>query len=211
MAALGYRTFDEMVGQTQRLKVAEEHMHYKSKGLDLRPLLRPSATINPQAIAITHTEHQDHEIDATVDRELISEAKAALEHGTPVVLRKRATNLQRTLGTMLSYEVSKRHGAAGLPEGTIRVQLTGHGGQSLGFCLAPGVDLDLAGDSNDGVGKCLSGGTVAVYPSQEVARRRRARATPSLDLSLSLDLFLSRPLVFLANHVFLFLARGLFI
>jgi len=76
--------------------------------------------------------------------------------------------LQRTLGTMLSYEVSKRHGKAGLPEGTIQVKLHGHGAQSLGFCLAPGIDIDLIGDSNDGVGKCLSGGTIAVYPSEEV-------------------------------------------
>jgi len=88
MAALGYKNFDDMVGQTQRLLVAEEHLHYKSQGLDLRPLLRPAATINPNASAIIHTELQDHEIDASVDREFIAGAMAALEHKTPVVLHQ---------------------------------------------------------------------------------------------------------------------------
>jgi len=165
MASLGYKNMDEMVGQTQRLAVDTSRMNYKSKGLDLSPLLLKAADLNPDA-GLIHSEVQDHEIGATIDRDLITEAMPALEHGTAVVLEtKLATNLQRTLGTMLSYEVSKRYGKEGLPDKTVHVKLSGHGGQSLGFCLAKGIFLDLEGDSNDGVGKSLSGGVIAVYPA----------------------------------------------
>jgi glutamate synthase domain-containing protein 3 len=168
MAALGYRNFDEMVGQSQRLSVDESKLHYKSKGLDLAPLLRPSREINPKASAIVHTMRQDHELEHAIDVELVAESAPALERGEKVVLRKHATNLQRTLGTMLSYEISTKFGRDGLPPGSITVHLTGHGGQSLGFCLASGVHLSLEGDCNDGCGKGLSGGTIAVFPSPKV-------------------------------------------
>ena len=167
MAKLGYRTFEEMVGQTHRLEVDESLFHYKSMGLDLSPLLTPAASLNPDA-GIIHTEVQDHELDMKIDNQILADAMPALETGTPVQIGYTADNLSRTLGTMLSYEVSKRYGKEGLPDNTIHIKLDGHGGQSLGFALAKGVFLDVAGDSNDGVGKCLSGGKIAVYPNDEV-------------------------------------------
>jgi len=171
MAALGYRNFEEMVGQSNRLVVDETMMNYKSKGLDLSPLLQDSAGLNQDHTGLSWNMTQDHELDQALDRELLAEAAPALEAKTPVVLHKSATNLGRTLGTMLSYEISSRFGREGLPEDTIHIKLQGHGGQSLGFALAPGIFLDLEGDSNDGVGKCLSGGRIAVYPSEEVVAK----------------------------------------
>jgi glutamate synthase domain-containing protein 3 len=92
----------------------------------------------------------------------------ALENKTPVVIEDYAQNTNRTLGTMLSYEVSKRHGGEGLPDDTITVNLKGHGGQSFGFTLARGITMNVEGDANDYTGKGLSGGKIAVFPSQEV-------------------------------------------
>jgi len=167
MAKLGYRSMDEMIGQTQHLEVNKRGLNYKSRGLDLTPLLTPASELNPSA-GIKNRTTQYHGLDKAKDNELIEKAMGALENKTPVVIEGELTNLNRTVGTMLSYEVSKRHGAAGLPDDTILLKTKGHGGQSLGFTLAKGITLTVEGDSNDYTGKGLSGGKIAVFPSQAV-------------------------------------------
>merc|ERR1711862_209916 len=102
------------------------------------------------------------------DNKLIEKAKDAIEHGTPVVIEDEINNLNRTCGTMLSYQVSSKHGKDGLPDDTIQIKLKGHGGQSMGFTLAKGITMTVEGDANDYCGKGLSGGKVAVFPAQDV-------------------------------------------
>ena len=167
MARLGYRSMEEMIGQTQHLEVNKRGQHYKSRGLDLSPLLTPASELNPSAGIINRTT-QDHGLVLKKDNKFIELAQAALESKTPVVIEDSTNNLDRTLGTMLSYEVSKRHGAEGLPDDTIHLKLNGHGGQSMGFTLAKGITMTVEGDANDYTGKGLSGGKIAVFPRPEV-------------------------------------------
>lgn len=167
MAKLGYRTIEEMIGQTQHLDVNRKGQHYKSRGLDLSPLLTPASELNPSA-GIYNMTGQDHGLDIAIDNSLIERAKDALENKTPVVIEDECENLNRTLGTMLSYEVSKRHGGDGLPDDTITVNLKGHAGQSFAFTLVKGITINVEGDANDYAGKGLSGGKISVSPSQEV-------------------------------------------
>jgi glutamate synthase (NADH) len=167
MAKLGYRTMQDMIGQTQHLEVNKRGQHYKSRGLDLSPLLTPASELNPSA-GIRNLTTQYHGLDIAKDMEFIAQAKPALENKTPVVIEGVVENVNRTLGTMLSYEVSKRYEAEGLPEDTIQIKLRGHGGQSLGFTLAKGITLTVEGDANDYTGKGLSGGKIAVFPSPDV-------------------------------------------
>jgi len=167
MAKLGYRTMAEMIGQTQHLEANKKGLHYKSRGLDLSPLLTPASELNPSA-GIRNLTTQYHGLDIAKDNDFIAKAKDALENKTPVVIEDELQNINRTLGTMLSYEVSKRYGGEGLPDDTIKLKLKGHGGQSLGFTLAKGITMTVEGDANDYTGKGLSGGKVAVYPQPEV-------------------------------------------
>jgi glutamate synthase (NADPH/NADH) len=167
MAQLGYRTMEEMIGQTQHLEPNTRGMHYKSRGLDLTPLLTPASELNPSA-GIRNLTGQYHGLDIAMDQEMIAQAQPALENGTPVVIEESINNLNRTFGTMLSYEVSKKYGKEGLPDNTIQIKLDGHGGQSFAFTLAKGITATIEGDCNDYAGKGLSGGKIAVYPSQEV-------------------------------------------
>jgi len=169
LARLGIRSIDELVGRSDLLEVDQSTLHSKSKGIDLSPLLIPGQELNPGAGLIKEIE-QDHGIAGALDIKLIDLAKDALESKTPVRIEEHVCNLNRTVGTMLSYEISKKYGKEGLPEDTIHIRLTGHGGQSLGFALAKGIFIDLEGDSNDGVGKGLSGGKIAVYPHQDVVK-----------------------------------------
>ena len=167
MAKLGYRTLEEMIGQTQHLDVNRKGQHYKSRGLDLSPLLTPASELNPSA-GVYNVTGQYHGLDIAIDNSLIERAKDALENKTPVVIEDVCENTNRTLGTMLSYEVSKRHGGEGLPDDTITVNLKGHAGQSFAFTLAKGITINVEGDANDYTGKGLSGGKISVSPSQEV-------------------------------------------
>lgn len=167
MAKLGYRTIAEMVGQTQHLEFNKRGLHYKSRGLDLTPLLTPASELNPSA-GIRNLTTQYHGLDIAKDNEFLQQAQEALENQTPVVIESHVQNINRTLGTMLSYEVSKRYGNEGLPDNTIHLKLRGHGGQSLGFTLAKGITMTVEGDANDYTGKGLSGGTIAVFPSPDV-------------------------------------------
>lgn len=169
MALLGVRSIDELIGRTDLLEVDEDALHFKNEGLDLSPLLIPAASLNEGA-KIIHTELQDHQLDIALDNMLIEKSKPALEQGVPVKIEGEITNLNRTVGTMLSYEISKKFGKQGLPEDTIHIKLKGHGGQSLGFALASGVHIEVEGDSNDYVGKGLSGGKITVYPHHDAVK-----------------------------------------
>jgi glutamate synthase domain-containing protein 3 len=169
MAKLGYSKLEDMIGQTQHLEVNKRGLHYKSRGLDLSPLLTPASELNPSA-GVRNLTTQEHNLHLKVDNKFIEQAKDALENKTPVVIEGETNNLDRTLGTILSYEISKRYGAEGLPDNTIHLKLKGHGAQSMGFTLAKGIKLTVEGDANDYIGKGLSGGVVAVYPSQEVIK-----------------------------------------
>lgn len=169
MAKLGYSKMEDMIGQTQHLEVNKRGLHYKSRGLDLSPLLTPASELNPSA-GVRNLTTQEHNLHLKLDNKFIEQAKDALENQTPVVIESETNNLDRTLGTILSYEISKRYGAEGLPDNTIHLKLKGHGAQSMGFTLAKGVTMTLEGDANDYIGKGLSGGTIAVYPSQEVIK-----------------------------------------
>jgi len=166
MAQLGVKSLDELVGRADLLEVDEKTLHYKNRGLDLSNLLVPAAHLNAKA-PIKKNQDQDHGLEQALDNLFIREAQPALNEGVPVKIASQVTNLNRTVGTMLSYHISKKFGRAGLPEDTIHIKLEGHGGQSLGFALAKGVTIEVSGDSNDYVGKGLSGGKIAVYPNKE--------------------------------------------
>jgi glutamate synthase (NADPH/NADH) large chain len=164
LAELGVRTLDELVGRTEGLDVVPAADHWKAAGLDLTPLLhQPPVADGTARRAVTH---QDAGLDTVLDRTLIVQAAAALERQSPVELALPIRNTDRTTGTMLGYEVTKRYGGAGLPDDTIRVGFTGSAGQSFGAFLPRGITLTLEGDANDYVAKGLSGGRVIVRPPQ---------------------------------------------
>jgi glutamate synthase (NADPH/NADH) large chain len=165
MAALGYRTFAEMVGQMQMLDKRQVIEHWKAKGLDFsRLFFKPDA---PAGVAIHNCEEQDHKIHDILDRKLIAQAKDAIERGSRVRIDSKIGNTDRTAGAMLSGEVAKRYGHDGLPDGTIHVKLTGTAGQSFGAWLTRGVTFELEGDANDYVGKGLSGGRIIIRPAAD--------------------------------------------
>jgi glutamate synthase (NADPH/NADH) large chain len=160
MAKLGVRTVDEMIGRPELLDTRPAVDHWKARGVDLSKLLfQPTVD---ESIARYNCEYQDHGLGKALDHELIAASGAALESREPVRIEREVRNVNRAVGTMLSGEVAKRHGHAGLPADTIAISLKGTAGQSFGAFLAHGVTLDLTGDANDYVGKGLSGGKVIV-------------------------------------------------
>ena len=163
MARLGFRTISEMVGHTERLEVKRAVDHYKTRGLDLSRILhQPGA---PPDVGRYCQVRQDHRLDAALDKTtLLDLCRPALEDGTPVSLSLPIRNHHRVVGTMLGSEVTRRYGRQGLPEDTIRLHFQGSAGQSFGAFVPHGVTLFLEGDSNDYLGKGLSGGKIAVYP-----------------------------------------------
>jgi glutamate synthase (NADPH/NADH) large chain len=165
MAALGYRHFDDMIGQLQMLDQQRFVEHWKARGLDFSKLFfKPAA---PPDVNIHKCEPQNHRIDKVLDRTLIDEARGALERGSPVRLSHRIRNTDRATGAMLSGEVARRYGHTGLPDGTIHVSLTGTAGQSFGAWLTQGVTFELEGEGNDYVGKGLSGGRIVIRPTAD--------------------------------------------
>ena len=168
MSQLGFRTLTEMVGRVDKLDMKKAVSHWKAKGVDLSRILY-SVTPKP-GVAIHHSEKQNHGLESAIDHPLIAAAKPSIENGQPVRLEKAVRNVDRTVGAMLSGEVAKRHGHAGLPEDTISVTFTGTAGQSFGAFLARGVSIELIGDANDYVGKGLSGGRIVVKPPKGLAR-----------------------------------------
>jgi len=162
MAALGFRTIDEMIGRADCLDIEGAVHHWKASGLDLAPLLQVPDL--PASVARHKVREQDHGLERAFDNELIARCRPALEHGTPVEFSSFIRNSDRTVGTMLGYEITTRYGGAGLPENTIRMTFTGSAGQSFGAFLPRGVTMTLVGDANDGFGKGLSGGRLIAYP-----------------------------------------------
>jgi glutamate synthase (NADPH/NADH) large chain len=162
MASLGFRTFNEMIGQSEILDKDRAIRHWKARGLDFSKLFH-KPEVGPE-VAIYNCERQDHGLDKVLDRKLITLCRPALEERKPVRHEMRVTNRDRTIGAMLSGEIAKRYGHDGLPEDTIWLTLSGTAGQSFGAWLARGVTLDLAGEANDYVGKGLSGGKIIVRP-----------------------------------------------
>jgi len=165
MARLGFRTMNEMIGQRDRLEMRPAIDHWKARGLDFSRLLT-KPEVGPE-VAIHQCEPQDHGLDKALDHELIRQAAPALERREPVRIRTEVKNYNRTVGTMLSGEVARRYGHAGLPDDTIHIKAKGTGGQSFGAWLARGVTIELEGVANDYVGKGLSGGRLIIYPPAE--------------------------------------------
>ena len=162
MAQLGFRTFNEMIGQSDQLDKDRAIEHWKARGLDFTKLFhKPYA---PKGVAIYNSERQDHGLDKVLDVKLIEIAKPALESKKAVKAELEIKNVNRSTGAMLSGEVAKRYGHAGLAEDTIWLSFKGTAGQAFGAWVAHGVTLDLVGEGNDYVGKGLSGGKLIVRP-----------------------------------------------
>ena len=162
MAQLGFRTLDEMIGRRDRLDARKAVDHWKAQKLDLTPILYMPEV--PDNIPTRHVHEQDHGLDKALDNLLIELAKDALESSKPVELQLPIRNANRTVGTMLGSELTRRHGGDGLPEDTIRIRFTGSAGQSFGAFIPKGMSLTLEGDANDYFGKGLSGGRLVVFP-----------------------------------------------
>jgi glutamate synthase (NADPH/NADH) large chain len=164
LAELGFRTLEEAVGHAEVLDVERAVNHWKAAGLDLTPVLHVPEL--PEGAARHNTIGQDHGLDKALDNELVALAEAALERGEPVRAQLQIRNVNRTVGTILGHEVTKRYRGEGLPDGTIDITFTGSAGQSFGAFLPRGVTLRLEGDANDYVGKGLSGGRIVVRPDR---------------------------------------------
>jgi glutamate synthase (NADPH/NADH) large chain len=162
MARLGFRRMDEMIGRSDRLEMRAAIDHWKAKGLDFTRMLQ-QPNVRPQ-VARYNCQRQDHGIADVLDRKLIEQARDALDARRPLHIETRVHNTNRIVGAMLSGELAKRCGHAGLPDDTIWIKCTGTAGQSFGAFLARGITLELEGDANDYVGKGMSGGRLIVYP-----------------------------------------------
>ncbi|WP_024288552.1 glutamate synthase large subunit [Cellulomonas sp. KRMCY2] len=164
LASLGFRSIEEAIGHVESLDTRAAIDHWKAVGLDLGPVLaRPEPV---PGSSLRHTTPQDHGLAKALDNRLIELSAAALERREPVRIALPVRNVNRTVGTMLGHEVTKRYGGEGLADGTIDVTLTGSAGQSLGAFLPRGITLRLFGDANDYLGKGLSGGRVIVRPDR---------------------------------------------
>ncbi len=165
MAELGFKSINEMIGRSDRLQKSDAIDHWKTQGLDFSALLAPPK--HEPGVAIFNCETQDHGLEKALDNALIEQARDAIDNATPVVIEAAILNVNRSVGAMLSGRIAERHGHAGLPDDTIHLKFTGTAGQSFGAWAARGVTLELAGDSNDYVGKGLSGGKIIIYPNPE--------------------------------------------
>ncbi|ORX71905.1 glutamate synthase [Linderina pennispora] len=163
MAQLGFRTFNEMVGRAEHLRVRDGYASAKGM-LDLSMLLKPAHAMRP-GVATYHVLAQDHQVESRLGRPPPAAASGPVcRVASPPKYRTEICNTDRAFGTILSYHVSLAHGLSGLPSGTVHLKLRGSAGQSLGAFLAPGLAISLEGDANDYVGKGLSGGRLVVYP-----------------------------------------------
>ena len=165
MAELGFRTVNEMVGQADSLKMRENITHWKYSKLDLSPILfrEPASPY----IGLYKQEEQDHGISEVLDWKLLEASKPALENQTPIKASFNIINTDRTIGSILSNEITKKYRSAGLPDDTIHFKFTGTAGQSFGAFNTRGITLELEGDANDYFGKGLSGARLVVYPAKE--------------------------------------------
>lgn len=166
MAQLGFRTVNEMIGRVDKLKVEKAVDHWKAKGLDLSPLLvKPDVSSD---IATYCVQAQDHGLASILDNQLVELCRPAIEKGEPVSLELPIRNVNRTTGTVLSSHIARKYGLEGLPADTVRINFKGSAGQSFGAFLSPGITLRLEGESNDYLGKGLSGGKIIVVPPEGV-------------------------------------------
>src|SRR2546425_2008363 len=163
MAQLGIRKFNDLIGRADLLDTRKGIEHWKAKGLDFSKVFYTPQM--PPEVARYKCEAQNHALEKALDNRLIELARPALERGEKVTIETPIRNINRTVGTMLSHQIAKRHGHDGLPEDTIHIRFAGSAGQSFGAFLARGVVLDLVGDTNDYCGKGLSGGRIPVQPS----------------------------------------------
>jgi glutamate synthase (ferredoxin) len=162
MSRLGFRTIDEMVGRMDKLDIKKAVDHWKAQKLDLTPILQmPKVSAS---VGTRKTQEQDHGLSKALDNRLIEMAKAALDSAKPVDIPLDIRNANRTVGTMLGSEVTRRFGANGLPDDTIRIRFKGSAGQSFGAFLPNGITMRLEGDTNDYCGKGLSGGRLVIFP-----------------------------------------------
>jgi glutamate synthase (NADPH/NADH) large chain len=165
MASMGFRTINEMVGRVDRLETRTAIDHWKAKGLDFSDLLlRPDV---PEDVATYCKENQDHGLELALDHTLIKMSQSVLDNGGHASIDLPIRNSNRTVGAMLSGEIAKRYGEAGLPDHSIDINFKGSAGQSFGAFVAQGVNVTLEGDANDYVGKGMSGGVMTIYPPKE--------------------------------------------
>jgi glutamate synthase (NADPH/NADH) large chain len=163
MAELGFRTVNDMIGRVQFLKVREGIRHWKAEKIDLSALLQP---VNSHGLTLFNSEQQDHGLSGILDWKLLAASKSSIESKTPVFESFEVKNTDRTIGTLLSNEISKVYGSAGLPPNTINFKFTGSAGQSFGAFATKGLAFELEGEANDYVGKGLSGAQLSIYPSK---------------------------------------------
>ncbi|MFN0091153.1 MAG: glutamate synthase large subunit [Acidimicrobiales bacterium] len=169
LASLGFRSVAEAVGRVDLLDVDDALEHWKASGLDLSPILYlPPLEEGEERRCVAE---QDHGLDQALDQTLIQLAEGALEDGQPVTLELPIRNVNRTVGTMLGYELTRRYGGGGLPDNTIQVHFTGSAGQSFGAFVPRGITLRVTGDANDYCGKGLSGGRIVVRPPDDAGFR----------------------------------------
>src|SRR5258706_11424548 len=176
LALLGFRSVAEAVGHVESLDTREAIDHWKAKGLDLTPILHvPESPWEQDRYC---TKRQDHGLDRALDQTLVQLCEGALQDGSPVTLELPIRNVNRTVGTILGHEVTKRFGAAGLPDDTIQVSFTGSAGQSFGAFVPRGITMRLEGDANDYFGKGLSGGRLILSPPTD----RHPRLVPEMNI-----------------------------
>jgi glutamate synthase (NADPH/NADH) large chain len=164
LAQLGFRTLQEAVGRVEALDVKHAVNHWKAQGLDIEPILVTPQ--NPYNQTRHHSVQQDHGLRDALDTSLIAKCANAIESGSTISIDSPVSNVNRTVGTMLGSAVTKKWGGAGLPDNTITLRFEGSAGQSFGAFIPRGVTMQLLGDSNDHVGKGLSGGRISIRPSK---------------------------------------------
>jgi len=163
MAELGFETLNEMIGRSDMLETDTAITHWKKEGLDISALLTPANKTHSEVGTYKMIE-QEHGLDLALDNELIKQSQQAINHAESVTIDLPIININRVVGTMLSHEVTKKWGAEGLADDTIHIKLTGSAGQSLGAFMTKGITIEVEGDTNDYVGKGLSGGRLIIYP-----------------------------------------------
>ncbi|MCX8000668.1 MAG: glutamate synthase-related protein, partial [Leptospiraceae bacterium] len=167
MAQLGFRTFNEMVGQVEYIKFQRPHNHWKARGLDFSKILHKPIAYFPTELY--RVKDQNHKLEKQIDNEIIRRCRAALDLGHKVSFEMKITNLNRTVGGMLAGEIARKYGEEGLPEDTIQITFRGTAGQSFGAWLNRGVSFRLIGEANDYVGKGLSGGKLIIQTPENVS------------------------------------------
>jgi glutamate synthase (NADPH/NADH) large chain len=165
MAGMGVRRLSDLIGRSDLLDIRHGIAHWKTEGLDFSKVFHQPQV--PAAVSRKHSEAQDHALVDALDNTLIEQAASALNNKTPVLINSLIQNVNRTVGTMLSYEVARRYGQAGLPDDTIQVKFTGTAGQSFGAFLSNGISFELRGEGNDYVGKGLCGGRIVIMPPKD--------------------------------------------